>query len=926
LITRNFDVVINLSEDNVPLISAFRAVQNDLQVYHLTVRIIDGNSEISYAAVHHATIAFSKYDNNVVQGNMTVGANSLTYTMGTNEIAYPGPVTASIQLFGASGERLTSARFKFDVIKDLITPSAVESTSEFPMLQQLKEDMDVVLNEFPAIKDFFEDAEVAEGARVTAEGIRQTNETARQNAAAGYAATMGQYASTMGQYATAEAARAAAASAQATAEIIRQTQETARQSSIADIEHRFTQLTTSQQQASEVIDARSSLVKGIDYPSLDARLEAMEGDIAAPQYTTPQEVTAPVVSLPATAKKGELRVTVKGNIINQLANNGADYSNWVLDGVSGSTKGVNGIHLVQSGNSETADLPTNLKPSTLYTLVYTVRNTNTDGGLVLSAYGALASSQGGVDITLSKALGLHKVTFTTVAAITVNVIRFRISSSGVDGTYIDFSDVMLYEGDQTQNPLTDRYMGYGVKDVGPTRLTSTNKNIWGSKKAADDVVSKVKSPENAYLAAIDGRNCLVLRGHSAITSKVFYDRFESNTQYTARYIGKRSDPSNNGGYLRFAYSDGTFTTFSVSADWTGWTIPSTPGKTVVAITANYGTNGLLGYYDYDTLQIEKGASYTGYVPYASTSAYLPAIGGSLPNGVRDNTNLQTGIHTQQTKPYVLQASDITTILTNAVNVDRIIINKRTDELGYGTVISPPTHRYFPGFNPGQYADSVGAIGIMYDAATNYGIIVAKGAYANLAAAQAAFAGTKIYYEAAAPLPSQIEGCNSLIVEPSGSIIVEPGIIKEDRIYSATGITVKDAIRPIQNIERLWRLQGLQEIEVDISKAVYTIGATTFTITGAATGEEYRYVYETTDKGLLPTMEYSYPLNLLASHEQVVDLSARLKAELGDVWLTLLPLADKELAMYMITAITVPASATAADCANKINEIINVWKG
>ncbi|NLC64613.1 MAG: BppU family phage baseplate upper protein, partial [Erysipelothrix sp.] len=83
-----------------------------------------------------------------------IEADQLTYVLGTNEIAAPGKLLASIQLLGAN-ERLTTARFLFRVEKDLITEDAVKSTSEFAILQQLKnelEEIDVVdlTNQFNA--------------------------------------------------------------------------------------------------------------------------------------------------------------------------------------------------------------------------------------------------------------------------------------------------------------------------------------------------------------------------------------------------------------------------------------------------------------------------------------------------------------------------------------------------------------------------------------------------------------------------------------------------------------------------------------------------------------------------------------------------------------------------------------------------------
>lgn len=143
MITRNFDIVLRIPEQShIPQL--FQIVQNDVDVYILTVKITDGVNEIDYSEVSSATITFVKSDGNVVQGNMTVGADALTYTMGTNEIAYPGNVLASVQLIGSSNERLTTARFRFAVIPDLLSPSAIHSTTEFAELQRLKVELETI--------------------------------------------------------------------------------------------------------------------------------------------------------------------------------------------------------------------------------------------------------------------------------------------------------------------------------------------------------------------------------------------------------------------------------------------------------------------------------------------------------------------------------------------------------------------------------------------------------------------------------------------------------------------------------------------------------------------------------------------------------------------------------------------------------------
>ncbi len=142
MILKEYNLSVRLPQERA-IDTGITLVQNDKDVYKLNIRIFDGVNEIDYADVASATITFLKRDNNVVQGNMTVDADKLSYTLGTNEIACPGKVLVSIQLFGTT-ERLSTARFVMSVERDLVTAEAVQSTSEFAILQQLKQDLEAI--------------------------------------------------------------------------------------------------------------------------------------------------------------------------------------------------------------------------------------------------------------------------------------------------------------------------------------------------------------------------------------------------------------------------------------------------------------------------------------------------------------------------------------------------------------------------------------------------------------------------------------------------------------------------------------------------------------------------------------------------------------------------------------------------------------
>ena len=151
MITREFDLTIRVPQQDCND-TGIKLVQNDQNVYYFNIRITDGINDIDYLQVERATITFKKRDGHVVQGNLVPADTGYTYKLGTNEIACPGKVVASIQLYGAPDERLTTARFAFEVVQDLINPSIVESTTEFDALTRaisLMEKLEERLKDFP---------------------------------------------------------------------------------------------------------------------------------------------------------------------------------------------------------------------------------------------------------------------------------------------------------------------------------------------------------------------------------------------------------------------------------------------------------------------------------------------------------------------------------------------------------------------------------------------------------------------------------------------------------------------------------------------------------------------------------------------------------------------------------------------------------
>ncbi len=230
MITKNFPINLQIGEENILPNKRFKVVQNDIDAYSLTVRLFNNITEVDYSGIDHATITFTRWDNVVVQGDMAVGEDSLTYSLGTSEIACEGTVAATIQLFDANDARLTPpSSFKFTVIGDAITSSAVQSTSEFPVLQQMAHNEVERISAEELRISAEESRSTAEGLRASAEALRANAETSRNNAETARTTAETNRATAETNRATAENSRATAETARATAEQARATAEVTRQ-------------------------------------------------------------------------------------------------------------------------------------------------------------------------------------------------------------------------------------------------------------------------------------------------------------------------------------------------------------------------------------------------------------------------------------------------------------------------------------------------------------------------------------------------------------------------------------------------------------------------------------------------------------------------------------------------------------------------
>lgn len=124
-------------------------VQGDTNVYPLELCVMDGGKAVALPTGATATVTMRKDDGNTVIGSAEIVdyENGLVeYAVGSNDIACPGNVSATLEIL-AGDQRLTTCSFKFKVVECLDEGDAIESTTEYSVLQDL-------ISQFPDSSEF----------------------------------------------------------------------------------------------------------------------------------------------------------------------------------------------------------------------------------------------------------------------------------------------------------------------------------------------------------------------------------------------------------------------------------------------------------------------------------------------------------------------------------------------------------------------------------------------------------------------------------------------------------------------------------------------------------------------------------------------------------------------------------------------------
>ena len=381
---------------------------------------------------------------------------------------------------------------------------------------------------------------------------------------------------------------------------------------------------------------------------------------------------------------------------------------------------------------------------------------------------------------------------------------------------------------------------------GNKRYKSVGRNLWNMERFYDEL--KVISSANVSYSTDFGRDSIKLTNQSSFFNKIVMSGlYKQNTKYTIKF-----DYYHNGSLpgiiLQWVYTDNTFSSLGMSTlnSWTTITSTSASGKTVKEIVLTYGTGSTPSYLDRKSFQLEVGSTATTYAPYVSSEMYLQANANlnRVPNGVKDTIEYRNGkyYHVKRVQEKTLIGSDITVLTTSLTNVDFVRVpytvlagNNLTSTFGETTQL------YVQGRFITTILDSLSSVGAYYDGDNYVAIVFAKGTYSSLAQAQTALAGTKILYQLATPIETEIMANGSILGSSKATVYVDDAI-SDVKLYTSN-IVVSTAIKTLNQIIKL-NIDGSQT-NLPISNATISGDGLSFTHTQLTSGDivfiSYNYV-------------------------------------------------------------------------------------
>ena len=503
----------------------------------------------------------------------------------------------------------------------------------------------------------------------------------------------------------------------------------------------------------------------------DIQIDELDVEIHEPNYTPIMKRQEPVFSvgtgyvdgiltdLKTDIIKGQVPINAKGLSVINLVKNGS-FTNILLWTVYNSTLTVNNNIGTLSATSQYGQIlqPVNSIIGNKYYFTAIIKSTSNQARIGM---GTTYKYHSGSNV-------YEKLSIVHIATITkheYSILDYR--TSGWDNIYIKNAlGVNLTSkygvGNEPTLEQCDKIFANwfdGIGSVNNVRVKSIGKNL---------VEKTLATSLNDYVNSIEIENL-------SLSNKFVPIVYSGGYSQTVEYIGidkvKCIATSTDRVFYARVYVKPN-TTYTISTfNGSGWIKLTSTSNNLGIVNFHLATisNTTLLLSDF---QLEEGTVATAYEPYIESISPLPKMN-SLPNGVKDE--IVNGKFIKRIQEYILQASDSDTF-NNTTYINFDILQTKASIFTLARMDSWLTATYagnvlVNGFDEVSFSDIASNANKIYTSTGKYiAFLLPKGTYTNLAAAQTALAGTKILYELATPIVSDL--VTPLTVYPNGTISIE----------------------------------------------------------------------------------------------------------------------------------------------------------
>jgi hypothetical protein len=288
------------------------------------------------------------------------------------------------------------------------------------------------------------------------------------------------------------------------------------------------------------------------------------------------------------------------------------------------------------------------------------------------------------------------------------------------------------------------------------------------------------------------------------------------------------------------------------------------GKIDITFYSTHSTTAI-GEVNYTNIMLNEGTTALPYVEYSEQNAYHNGTLRSLPNGTKDEVNVTEGKATQNVSEDIVVSDTVYDTLDTSTytNVDVVITTAFADAKAGTTGADGQTHYYN---KDGVELVEVAQADIDLEASAGkyyWGedkklyIIVAKGDYADIAAARTGLGTTTLTYQLAQPIEANVPA-QMLTGGPNHTIMWLPEVA-DAGIYDG-GISILSPELPIKELKKIVKIDFMTgaETELDIATAEISGDKKSFTHPELTDGDIVFFEYEyPPELSTVPEMEVSY---------------------------------------------------------------------